>query len=105
MYFENCFGEKGLLDPARFLKCVPLFREICIKKLGAMRCTLKTFCLTGKDPAGVYLLEVNNRNTRTRCEICSVLTIMAPERRQCSNVSIVNFEHAIAGWRFVTLLY
>ena len=26
-------------------------------------------------PAGIYLLKVNNRNTRTRCEICSKLTI------------------------------
>ena len=28
-----------------------------------------------KDPAGIYLFKVNNRNTRTRCEICSKLTI------------------------------
>ena len=50
-----------------------------------------------------------------RCEICSKLTIKIPERRQwrrfgvfivnfehnshlCSSVSIVNFEHLIAGW-------
>ena len=26
-------------------------------------------------PAGIYLLKVNNRNTRTRCEICSMLTL------------------------------
>ena len=26
-------------------------------------------------PAGIYLLKVNNRNTRTTCEICSKLTI------------------------------
>ena len=26
-------------------------------------------------PAGIYLFKVNNRNTRTRCEICSKLTI------------------------------
>ena len=32
-------------------------------------------------PAGIYLLKVNNRNTRTRCEICSMLTIKTPERR------------------------
>ena len=32
-------------------------------------------------PAGIYLLIVNNRNTRTRCEICSKLTIKTPERR------------------------
>ena len=31
---------------------------------------------------GIYLLKVNNRNTRTRCEICSKLTIKIPERRQ-----------------------
>ena len=24
---------------------------------------------------GIYLLKVNNKNTRTRCEICSKLTI------------------------------
>ena len=33
-------------------------------------------------PVGIYLLKVNNRNTRTRCEICSKLTIKTPERRR-----------------------
>ena len=33
-------------------------------------------------PAGIYLLKLNNRNTRTRCGICSKLTINIPERRQ-----------------------
>ena len=33
-------------------------------------------------PVGIYLLKVNNRNTRARCEICSKLTIKTPERRQ-----------------------
>ena len=32
-------------------------------------------------PAGIYLFKVNNKNTRTRCEICSKLTIKTPERR------------------------
>ena len=43
----------------------------------------------------VYLLKVNNRNTRTRCEICWKSTIKTLERRQwrCSGVFIVNFEH------------
>ena len=27
------------------------------------------------------MFKVNNRNTRTRCEICSKLTIKTPERR------------------------
>ena len=34
--------------------------------------------------AGIYLLKVNNRKTRTRCEICSKLTIKKPERRLTS---------------------
>ena len=42
-------------------------------------------------PAGIYLLKVDNRNTRTRCEIRSKLTIKTPERHL-----IVNFEHVIA---------
>ena len=47
------------------------------------------------NPAGIYFLKVNNRNTRTRCEICSKLTTKTPERRQLrrSGVFIVNFEH------------
>ena len=47
------------------------------------------------DPAGNYLLKVNNRNSRTRCEICSMLIIKTPERRHWrrSGVFIVNFEH------------
>ena len=43
-------------------------------------------------PANIYLFEVNNRNTRKMCEICSKLTIKTPERRP-SGVFIVNFEH------------
>ena len=37
----------------------------------------------------------NNRNTRTRCEICSKLTIKTPKQRHWrrSGVFIVNFEH------------
>ena len=63
-------------------------------------------------PAGIYLLKVNNRNTRARCEICSKLTIKTPEQCQWRRsgvfivnfkhishlVSIANFEHVIADW-------
>ena len=47
------------------------------------------------NPAGIYLLKVNNGSTRTRCEICSKLTIKIPERRHWrrSGIFIVNFEH------------
>ena len=38
------------------------------------------------DPAGNYMFKVNIRSTRTRCEICSKLTIKTPD------VFIVNSE-------------
>ena len=42
-----------------------------------------------------YMIQVNNRNTRTRCEICSKLTIKIPERRDWrrSGIFIFNFVH------------
>ena len=42
-------------------------------------------------PAENYILKVNNRNTRTRCEICSKLIVKTPERRQwpCSDLVLV----------------
>ena len=63
----------------------------------------------------IYLFKVNDGNTRTRCEICSKLTIKTPERRHWhhsvvfivnfelnfppySSVSILNFEHVNAYW-------
>ena len=43
----------------------------------------------------IYLFQVNNSNIRKRCEICSMLIIKTPERRQWrrSGVFIVNFKH------------
>ena len=57
-------------------------------------------------PVGIHLLKVNNRNTRTRCEMCSKLTIKKQSwyrsgvfivnfrtyLKPCSTVSVVNFE-------------
>ena len=42
-------------------------------------------------PADIYLLKINYRNTKTRCEIWSELTINTTGRRQV--FFIVNFEH------------
>ena len=39
------------------------------------------------NPVGNYMFKVNNRNARTRCEICS-------------SVSIVNFEQVNADWEW-----
>ena len=58
-----------------------------------MKGIIAKFCL---GPSSIYLLKVNNRNTRASCEICSELTVKTPERRHCFRVSIVNFEHVIA---------
>ena len=57
------------------------------------------------NPAAIYLLKVNNRNTITRCEICSKLTIKTrePYFTPCYSVCIVNCEDVIAGW--VTYLF
>ena len=47
------------------------------------------------DFTGIYLFKVNNRNDRTKCEICWKLTIKTQELRQWrrSGVFILNFEH------------
>ena len=52
-------------------------------------------CLILHNPAGIYLLNVSNRNTRARCEICSLLTIKTPEQRQWRRSGVVtdNIEH------------
>ena len=57
---------------------------------------LLTVNAKGQDVAvGIYLLKVNNRNIRRRCEIWSKLTIKSPklQRWRRSYVFIVNFEH------------
>ena len=38
---------------------------------------------------GIWLLKVNNRNTRTKCKICSELTIKTPELRQALILNIL----------------
>ena len=42
--------------------------------------------------AGIYLLKVNNRNTRQGVKYVQIYFTF------CSSVSVVNFEHVIAGW-------
>ena len=62
------------------------------------------FCYS-RFPAGNYMFKINNRNTKTRSEICSKLTMKTPERRHWgrSGTFIVNFEH-ISGIFLVFLL-
>ena len=42
------------------------------------------------NPTGNYMFKVNTRNTKTRCEVYSKLTVKTSER---CGVFIVNFEH------------
>ena len=46
-------------------------------------------------PSRQLLVQVNNRNTRTRCEICSKLTIKTPERRLVSLLLTLNIFHTL----------
>ena len=60
-------------------------------------------------PADNYTFKVNNRYTRTRCEICSKLTIKTSEQRHWhrSGVFIANFEkfsHLVLVFLLLTLL-
>ena len=47
-------------------------------------------------PSQYLLVQVNNGNAITMCEVCSKLTVKTPERRDwcCSGVFVVNFEQS-----------
>ena len=51
------------------------------------------------------MLKGNNRNTRTRCEICSKLTLVWTYFTPFSSGSTVNFEHINASWVHATTLF
>ena len=63
---------------------------LSLKSIRCLKASEELFLI----PAGNYMLKVNNRSTRERCEIYSKLT-KTPERRHWrhSSVLIVNFEH------------
>ena len=52
----------------------------CVKK-NVYQSVVTCIFVSRSFPAGNCMFKVNNRNTRTRCEICSKLTIKTPERR------------------------
>ena len=97
------------------------FQTLCQVKRGIL--ISYTQQVKTRPPVGTYLLRYNNKNTRTRCEICSNLTIKThishlvlvflsltlvwnmfkfnnknTHLTPCSSVSVVNSEHVIAGW-------
>ena len=64
---------------------------LSLKSIRCLKASEELFLIS----AGNYMLKVNNRSTRERCEIYSKLAIKIPERRHWrhSSVLIVNFEH------------
>ena len=66
-----------------FLKCIFWYKELCSQRICCNKMSIRKYWLVTRFyPAGNYMFKVNSRNTRTRCEICSKLTIKIPERRQ-----------------------
>ena len=81
----SCFIHKIIPNTRFSLRNIYLNSDNFEQRI--MNITFKSFrnlSLPCNNPAGFYLLKVNNRNTITRCEICSKLTKNAPERRQAS---------------------
>ena len=100
--------------------CGSLVKNICERLLPFNN--FSTLCMkglnefvsnTGRVPAGNYLFKVSSRNTRTRCEISSKLTIKTPGQCQWHPCGVfivifehvshlmfpfVNFEHVNASW-------
>ena len=52
------------------------------------------------NPVVIYMFKINNRSTRTRCEICSKLAIKTPERRKWRRT----FEQVNANWEWCSRL-
>ena len=78
-----------------FILSISIKRNLNLKKMIGKLNESLNIPSKGSIPTGIYLLKVNNRNTKTRSEICSKLTIKIPERRHWrrSGIFIVNFEH------------
>ena len=108
--YKNCALKNK--EPCRKTLC----KEILIRTISTRSaCSLSWnefwwLCMLLHRPAGIYLLKVNSRNTRTMCEICSKLTLKTPMVSfwclfcklwiyftPCSCVSIFNLEQVNAG--------
>ena len=61
------------------VKCKLLYPGVY---LGHRQILWWSFIAKSVNTAGNYMTKVSNRNTRTRFEICSKLTVKTPERRQ-----------------------
>ena len=63
--------------------------ELCDYEKTSWRIKSNSKDQASNKPANIYLFQVNNRNTRKRCEICSELIIKT--QNDVTGVFIVNF--------------
>ena len=95
--FRGCLHVKfhpGMKSFLSMVKCLFLFNCFCRDK-NSSRDEKKT---PKHLPAGNYLFRVNNRNIRTRCKLCSKLTIKIPiwhlrenQQNRCSIRYVASF--------------
>ena len=77
-YIKSLLRDKIRNNLDSFLYFLTLF-HVKNKKWFNSSCTFETINIF---PAGIYLFKVQNKNTRTRCEIRSEVTIKTPEQHQ-----------------------
>ena len=96
-------GHLSISIPKNFLWLLPKIEKKCISlndniiwcKNSSHQRFVKLWLLFLIYAVGIDMFKVNNRNTRTRCQICSKLTVKTSERRKWrrSGVFIANFKH------------
>ena len=79
--------EHQILEEDKYCARKCLCNNNSVRKKREFYSLSNTCKLKSNYPAGIYLLEVNNRNTKTKYEICSELSIKIPERRYAEHNS------------------
>ena len=86
--FKNACGgaffSKVISNSPKILLKMSSFTYIYFQRFQTIDSTLLLYRTT-IFKSGIYLLKFNSRNTRTRCAICSKLTIKTPERRHLAS--------------------
>ena len=82
-FIINCYSELVNLNLQDEIACKNTWiNNVMINCHTVIYYTLSNSIIVGENvPARNYMFKVNNRNTRTMCEICSKLTKKTPERR------------------------
>ena len=78
-YWTAKFQPMQKMENVIFRKANICFNHV--KNSKNWRCKIFQYWPLKHCPANIYLFKVNNRDTRTKCEIFSKLTVKTPERR------------------------